>query len=111
METRCIKIMLKPDSLARVREWAATINSRMDEALATLRDEGVVIESVFLDSASDGEFLIYYMKAESFEKATEVVQKSVHALDEYHQKFMRETCVEGHKLELLVDLDRITEQG
>ena len=48
-ETRCVKIKLKPNSLEKVREWAQTINERKDEALATLRDEGVILETVFLD--------------------------------------------------------------
>ena len=108
-ETRCVKIRLKPDSIERVREWAQTLNRRMDEALETLRDEGVVVESVFLDRTEEGDFLIYYMKAESFEKSAEAARKSVHAIDEYHRKFMQETRVEGTRLELLLDLDRISE--
>jgi hypothetical protein len=50
METSCVKIRLKPGSLDRVREWAKTLNeTRRDEALATLRDETVVLEAAFLD--------------------------------------------------------------
>ena len=49
METICTVIRLKPDSVDRVREWARTLNeTRRDETLATLRDEGVMIESAFL---------------------------------------------------------------
>jgi hypothetical protein len=40
-----------------VREWAAELNARRDEVLATLRDEGVRIESVFLE----GETLVYFL--------------------------------------------------
>lgn len=43
---------LKPDSLDHVRAWAAELNGRGDEVLATLRDEDVVVESVFLDQTS-----------------------------------------------------------
>lgn len=108
-ETRCFKIKLKPNSIEKVREWAKTINERKDEALATLRDEGVILEAVFLDQTSDGDFLISIMKAESFEQARETVQKSVHEIDRFHQKFKDETW-ETHKyLELLVDLDRSSE--
>lgn len=107
--TRCMKIRLKENSLERVREWAATLNQRKEEALATLKDESVVVESVFLDSTPEGDFLIYYMKAESFEQAKSAVEKSVHAIDEYHHQFMRETCTEFTRLELLLDLDRIAE--
>ncbi len=74
-----------------------------------MRDEGVILETVFLDQTGEGDFLIYLMKAESFEKAKEVVKHSVHAIDEYHQNFKRECWADGKRLELLVDLDRISE--
>jgi hypothetical protein len=105
-----MKIRLKENSLARVREWAAEMTRRRDEALETLRDETVIIESVFLDSTPEGDFLIYFMKAENFERAREAArQKSAHAIDEYHRQFKRETWEEGTRLELLIDLDRIAE--
>ena len=105
-ETRCVKIKLKPNSIEKVREWAHIINFRQDEALATLRDEGIVLETVFLDQTGEGDFLIYLMKAESFEKAKEAVRKSIHSIDELHQNFERETWEDSKKLELLIDLDR-----
>lgn len=105
-ETRCVKIRLKPNSIEKARTWAKTINARKDEALATLRDEGVMLETVFLDQNTEGDFLIYLMKAESFERAKEAVQRSVHAIDEYHQNFKRECWADGKKLEMLIDLDR-----
>ena len=106
-ETNCVKIKLKSGSIKRVREWAAEINRRRDEALATLRDEGVLVESVFLDSGEEGDFLIYYMKAESLQKAREAGRNSTHEIDAYHHQFQRDTFESGKKLELLVDLDRI----
>ena len=106
-ETKCVKIKLKPNSLEIVRTWAKTINERKREALETLRDEGVILETVFLDQTSEGDFLIYLMKAENFEKAREAVQKSVHAIDAYHQNFKRECWTDAKKLEMLIDLDRM----
>ena len=104
MKSKCVKIQLKPGCLDRVREWAAEINSRSDEALATLHDEGVFIESAFLDSTSDGDFLIYYMRAENFERAHEVSSRSQHPIDAYHQKFKEECWAERSHLEALIDL-------
>lgn len=104
-ETSCVKIKLKPGSLDRAREWARVINERKEEALATLRDEGVVLECAFLDSAEGGDYLIYVMKAESFEKAKRTAEKSTHSIDEYHLKFKQETWEDGKKLETLVDLE------
>ena len=108
-ETRCVKIRLKPDSIEKVRTWAKTLNERKDEALATLRDESVILETVFLDQTAEGDFLIYVMKAESFERAKEAVQRSVHSIDEYHQNFKRECWADGKRLEMLLDLDRTGE--
>ena len=97
-ETRCFKIKLKPNSLEKVRMWAKTINERKSQALETLRDEGVIIECVFLDQTSEGDFLISIMKAENFEKAREAMEKSVHDIDKFHQQFKKETWEDGKKL-------------
>jgi hypothetical protein len=109
-QTKCVKIRLKDNSLERVREWAGTINnSRRAEALATLRDETVVIEAAFLDQTAEGDFLIYVMKAETFEKSKQAVAASMHDIDKYHQDFKKDTWQSSTQLELLVDLDRIGE--
>jgi hypothetical protein len=110
-ETVCTKIKLRPGSLERVREWAAEINRRSVEALATLRDEGVFVESAFLESGDAGDFLIYYMKADNIERAREVGRVSTHAIDEYHRTFLSEVCESRQGLELLIDLDRTEELG
>lgn len=109
-ETQCFKIKLKPASLARVREWAQTLNeTRRDEALATLSDETVIVEAVFLDSTPEGDYLIVFMKAESLETSRRAVQASTHDIDRYHQQFKKDTSESSKQLELLVDLDRIAQ--
>jgi hypothetical protein len=107
-KTNCVKIKLKPNSIEKVREWAKVLNERKDEVLATLRDESVVLETVFLDQTSEGDFLIYSMKAESFEKSKQAVENSAHAIDKFHQQFKLETWEEGKRLELLVDFENFS---
>jgi hypothetical protein len=104
-EVVCIRIRLKPESLAKVREWARVMSERREEALATLRDEGVLVESAFLDRASDGDYLVYYMRARSLAAAKAAVAVSTHDIDRYHQEFKRETWDVRTSLELLVDLE------
>jgi len=104
-QVQCVRIRLNPGMIDRAREWAAVINSRRDEALATLHDEGVTIESVFLERAQDGDYLIYYMRARSFEEAARAVSESQHEIDAYHQRFKREAWASQTELEALVDLD------
>ena len=105
MEVRASIIQLKPGSLPRVREWAATIERRKEEALATLRDEGVQLESWFLFSRGGEDFLIAFMRLESMEKAKRAVAKSLHEIDAYHQQFKADTFAGGQEAELLVDLE------
>ena len=103
METLCVRVRLKPGSLPRVREWAAELNARRGEVLATLRDEGVRIESVFLE----GETLVYFLKADSIERAREVYARSTHTIDAYHRRFKEETFAEETQLELLIDFENL----
>lgn len=107
LPSKCLRIALKPGSLPAVREWAATVTSRADEVLATLRDEGVVVESVFLERTPDGDYLIYFVKAEDMVRANEVAARSTRSIDAYHKQFQRDTWGKGTPLELLVDFDRI----
>ena len=103
METICTRITLRPDSVGRIREWAVELRSREREVLATLEDEGVLVESAFLDHGPRGDFLIYYMKARSLEVARATARASLHPIDAYHQRVKRETWESTLDLELLVD--------
>jgi hypothetical protein len=103
-EVICVKIKLKPGSLKRVHAWAEEINRRKPEALTTLFAEGISIESAFLDISSDGDFLIYYMRAKNFEKAREIFRHSKHSIDAYHKQFRNDAWEEKKSLELLLDL-------
>jgi hypothetical protein len=96
-------VQLVPGSLPRVREWAAELNARRDEVMATLRDEGVRIESVFLE----GETLVYFLKADSVDHAREVYTRSRHAIDAYHQRFKDEAFAGEAQLELLIDFENL----
>lgn len=104
-EVVCKRLKIKNGSLEAVREWARTISARRHEALETLRDEGVTLESVFLERASDGDYLVYYMRGHDLAASRQVARQSKHPIDEYHQRFMREHIESGSALETLVDLE------
>lgn len=102
----CAKVWLKTGGEERVREWAQYINEHRAEALLTLQDEGVTIESVFFDATAIEPCLIYYMRSASQEQTIAAVKRSVHAIDAYHQAFKREVWVKVERLELLLDLSQ-----
>jgi hypothetical protein len=105
--SKCLRVALNENSLPAVREWATTLRSRADEVLATLEDEGVVVEAVFLEHAADGDYLIYFIKGENLAHANEVAAKSTHAIDEYHRHFQSSHLGKRTRLEMLIDSDRI----
>ena len=111
MDTACVKVRLKPDSLDRVRAWAAELNRRSEEVLATLRDEQVVVESVFLDQTSEGDFLIYYLKARNLEEAAQAARQSQHQIDAFHQQFKQDAWESRKPLELLIDFENFSRAG
>ena len=97
-------IELRPNSLARVEEWAQTLNERMEEAVATLQDEGVELESWFHLSLDGKDYLLSYMRVDSLKKAQKVAETSAHPIDAYHKQFKQETWLGGTRARLLVDL-------
>ena len=103
--TACL-IKLKENSGDRVSEWASSINRRRDEALATLRAEGVEVESWFRLSLNGENYLLCYMRSANTERAQQIAKVSLREIDAYHQQFKRDLWVRGSvtELQLLVDL-------
>ncbi len=103
-EVICSRIKLKAGSIPKVREWAQVMHERRQEALSTLEAEGVLEESVFLDHAPDGDYLVIFMRATNLQRAQQMGRESQAAIDQYHRQFKQEVFESGGALELLVDL-------
>ncbi len=88
---------------------AACDATRRKEALATLRDETIIIESYFLDQTAEGDFLIADMKVKDREQSRRAVANSPHDIDRYHQAIKRDFWLEKKPLEMLVDLELLDE--
>ena len=104
-EVECVRILLEPGSEPLIREWAKTLQEeRRDEAIATLVDEGVTIESYFFDPRPEGDYLIGYIRAESLDEAGQIASRSTHEIDSLHQQVRASSWAEVTPLEPLVDL-------
>jgi hypothetical protein len=88
MEVAAGLIKLKPDSGSKVDEWRDPMTSRLDEALATLVNEGVQIESWFRIKIEGQDYLLWYMRADSMKEVFEVSQTFKHPIDKYHYETM-----------------------
>lgn len=84
MEAAAGLIKLRPNSDSDVKEWRETMRARRDEALQTLRDEGVVIESWFTVEIAGEPYLLWFLRADSIARVWEVAETSDHAIDVYH---------------------------
>ena len=106
METIARLIELKPGSMEKVQAWAAFINTHRDNAMASLKAEGVAAESWFSLSLEGKEYLLCYMRADSMEGSEQVAARSDNPVDVVHQQFKMDTWVRGAGAvgKLLVDL-------
>lgn len=98
MEIASGLIKLKPNSDEKVEHWRNTLSERLAESLATLRDEGVKIESWFKLDIEGQPYLLWYMRAESIQKAFKVSQTFKHPIDKFHYQLMAEITAENGNL-------------
>ncbi len=105
VETRCVKVILRENSLPEVIAWADELNKRKDEVTATLAAEGVSFESVFLLKEETGYALIYVMRADDFDNARKVARSSSSYVDRYHEQFKANFWAEVKTLEKLIDFE------
>jgi hypothetical protein len=95
MEVAAGLIKLNPNSKSKVDEWRDTMESRMEEALATLVHEGAEIESWFRVKIDGQDYLLWYMRAESMQKVFEVSRTFKHPIDRYHYDLMDSITAPG----------------
>jgi len=104
MKVQCHRVKLKEGSLPKIEEWSSKLNQEIEQVKETLTRENVHVESVFLEEAEDGHYLIYYMRAHDFEKAREKAQSDPLPIDVYHGTIMKEVVHSGKKLRCLIDV-------
>jgi len=110
MEVKCIVIELKANSKERIEQWASFILSKKEQALLTLKKEGVSVENFFYVQIESKEYLIAYMRAKSFAQAAKVVEKSLCEIDIYHKQFQKDCWIKGIKTKSVLELDRLVDE-
>lgn len=84
------RVRVKPGKSARVDEWLAMLNTRMDEVKETLVREQMKVEVIFREISGEDEFLYWFsIQGESGEH----VGTSPHPLDHDHIAF-HEECID-----------------
>jgi hypothetical protein len=98
---RCNRLKLKRGALPAVERWADECNHRSNEVAATLQQEGIRHEIVILEHAADGDYLIFVMETDDYERALEVFMASALPIDEYHRQFLRDHVLESRPMRVL----------
>lgn len=80
-DSECIRIRLKAGMTERFVTWARQVPSRCVEVAECKGDQGILAEHIFLERSAEGDFIIFYCKAEDMAKAREMLQKSKRRLD------------------------------
>ncbi|MBA3957783.1 MAG: hypothetical protein H0X51_05240 [Parachlamydiaceae bacterium] len=93
--------------MEQVRLWFKSLNERLPEVLESLTNEGVYVESAFLDRQGDDLYLIYYLKAKDIAHAYAVFDASDLPIDHYYKECWKNYCEGREVLEELLDIDRI----
>ena len=109
MELQCLKIKLKEGTLERVKEWCANFQNHPDIGYV-LDKETIRIETLLLDNQEDGDYLIFYMRADSLQNANDFLIKEQHPLNDLSKQFMQECWdLENIKvLEPVLDLENLS---
>ena len=93
------KFRFKRDKRQEWMDWCQELNRRRDEVLATLRNEGVMVEACFL--SPDEDCVYYFMQAQSFDKARKASSTSQYPIDEEHRRHRRASVEEAERLRCL----------
>lgn len=111
METSCVVIELLPNSAEKVRQWGEYLLVNHEEALRSLRREGVTIESAFVVNIEGKEYLVGYMRTVSMDDAHGAPKDPTPSLDAYHLAFKKACWGKRYKCMPVVDLSRISDEA
>jgi hypothetical protein len=111
VETSCVVIELLPNTAEKVQEWAEFLRTNREEALRSLKNEGVTIESAFVVNIEGKDYLIGYMRAVSMEKTHDAAKDSTLDVDAYHQAFKKACWGKRYMGVPVSDLCRITDEA
>lgn len=87
---------VRPEEEDQLRTWFLQLQGpRRDEALRTLREEGIRHETAVLLDGRDGPLLVYAMETDDMEHARAVADTSQHPVDAEHRAVLRRALLPG----------------
>jgi hypothetical protein len=85
---------IEPGKTERLREWYGELETRRDETLQTLENEGVRQEAAFILPTEHGDLLAVFIEVDDMDSANEAFYSSPFEIDRQHAQVMDE-CTTG----------------
>lgn len=86
MEVAAGLIKLQTSHQETLAEWQQRMNESVEQVTASLKNEQVMVESWFKLEIESNSYLLWYMRAESLEKAVQAFQASTAEIDIFHMQ-------------------------
>lgn len=90
-ESQCLRIPLRPGKTDRFVAWLDEVRPRRAEMLSAMAAEGVIAETMALERGESGEFVVFYTRAESLERANRAFATSEAPIDVETRAIIAET--------------------
>lgn len=84
-----------PGKTQRLRDWYNELETRKNESLETLQNEGVLREAAFILETDHGDLLAVFIEVDDMEQANEAFFSSPYQIDREHRAVMDECTVGG----------------
>jgi hypothetical protein len=84
-----------PGKTHRLRAWYEEMETRRDETLQTLKNEGVRQEVAFILNTEHGDLLAVFLEVDDMDAANSAFYSSPHKIDQEHRQVMDEVTVGG----------------
>lgn len=106
MDVKARLIRLKPDTDALVAGWQERILQLKEQAIESIRNQGIEVESWFQVQIAGEHYLLAYIRSQDVERAQTIGAQSSLAVDAVQRQFKRDTWDREGMIdcELLVDL-------
>lgn len=90
-EVYCARIRLRPEKTPQVVTFLNSLKTRTEEVQQVLVNEGIIVESLFLERTAEFDFLVFSIRAENLANATDYAQTSTHPFAQASRQFIQET--------------------
>jgi len=90
-ESECMRIRLKTGMTDKFLAWAKQLPNRMDEVKIGMHEQGIIAEHIFLERSTEGDFIVFYVKADDLVKTRDIFQRSQRTIDVEFRHIVDET--------------------